>query len=354
MKKFPQPIEWADGKVRIIDQTRLPGKLVYIICKNPEAIWKAIKRLKIRGAPAIGIAAAFGTVLGIRNSRAKDYIQFKEELNRVTNYLATSRPTGVNLFWSLDRMRRVAKQNKAKSISCLKKILLDEALRVLDEDRERCRMIGENGAKLIEDGDGILTHCNAGGLATSGYGTALGIIFSAHEKGKRIKVYVDETRPLLQGSRLTTWELMRRGINVTLICDNMAAQVMKEGKIDKVIVGADRIAANGDTANKIGTYSLALLAKAHGIPFYVASPTSTFDLSLKTGDEIPIEERGAEEVTHGFGRRTAPKGVKVYSPAFDVTPNHLITAIITEAGIARRPYERSLRRKLDITTGKRL
>ncbi|MCK4262163.1 S-methyl-5-thioribose-1-phosphate isomerase [bacterium] len=336
-------IEWDDGKVKLIDQTKLPEELVYIRCSEIEKLWEAIKSLRVRGAPALGIAAALGTVLGMQNSTATNYEDFRQELERVTNYLATARPTAVNLFWALERMKAKVEANKEKDIPQIKKILLEEALKIIDENKRECRRIGRNGAGLIKDGDSILTHCNAGGLATADYGTALAIIFTAHEQGKKIKVYADETRPLLQGARLTTWELMQSKIDVTLICDNMAAQVMKEGRINCVLVGADRIAANGDTANKIGTYGLAILAKAHGIPFYVAAPTSTFDLTLATGDRIPIEERGQEEITCGFGRRTAPEGVKVYSPAFDVTPAHLITAIITEVGIARPPYEQSLK-----------
>ncbi len=335
-------IEWDDGKVKLIDQTKLPEELVYIHCSQIEKLREAIKGLRVRGAPALGIAAALGTVLGIQNSTASNYEDFNEELEKVTKYLAASRPTAVNLFWALERMKRTAELNRKRSVPEIKKILLQEALNIIEENKRECRRIGDNGAHLIKDGDGILTHCNAGGLATADYGTALAVIFTAQAQGKKIKVYVDETRPLLQGARLTTWELMQAKIDVTLICDNMAAQVMKEAKINCVLVGADRIAANGDTANKIGTYGLAILASAHGIPFYVAAPTSTLDLTLASGDKIPIEERGQEEITCGFGRRTAPEGVKVYSPAFDVTPAHLITAIITEVGIARPPYSEAV------------
>ena len=331
---MPLPtIEWHDGKVRLIDQTLLPNELKYIECINIDEVWEAIKVLRVRGAPAIGIAGALGTVLGIWNSEAKNYSEFNEQLLKVTSYLAMSRPTAVNLFWALDRMKSVADANKDKNIPQLKERLLAEAQTIIDEDKMMCRMIGRYGAELIKDGDTILTHCNAGGLATADYGTALAVMFTAHEQGKRIKVFADETRPLLQGARLTAWELMQAGIDVTLICDNMAGQVMKEGKINCVIVGADRITANGDTANKIGTYGVAVLAKEHKIPFYVAAPTSTFDLKLATGELIPIEQRKAEEITEGFGKRTAPKGVKVYNPAFDVTPARLIDAIITEKGV---------------------
>ena len=333
-KIMPLPtIEWYDGKVKLIDQTLLPNELKYIECTNVDELWEAIKVLRVRGAPAIGIAGALGTVLGIWNSEAKNHSEFIEQLDKVTSYLAMSRPTAVNLFWALDRMKAVADANNDKDIPQLKELLLTEAQKIIDEDKVMCRAIGKYGAELIKDGDTILTHCNAGGLATADYGTALAVMFTAHEQGKRIKVFADETRPLLQGARLTSWELMQAGIDVTLICDNMAGQVMKEGKINCVIVGADRITANGDTANKIGTYGVAILAKEHKIPFYVAAPTSTFDLKLATGDLIPIEQRKAEEITEGFGKRTAPHGVKVYNPAFDVTPARLIDAIITEKGV---------------------
>lgn len=335
-------IQWQNGTVELIDQTLLPNELKYIYCKTVEEVWEAIKVLKVRGAPAIGIAGALGTVLGLWHSTAKNYPEFKSELDKVTSYLATSRPTAVNLFWALDRMKATAEANKGDDIPKLKEILLSEAQKIIAEDKAMCRAMGRNGAELIKDGDTILTHCNAGGLATADYGTALAVMFSAHEQGKKIKVFADETRPLLQGARLTTWELMQAGIDVTLICDNMAAQVMKEGRINCVIVGADRIAANGDTANKIGTYGVAILAKEHKIPFYVAAPTSTLDMSLATGDLIPIEQRDPEEVTQKFGKRTAPEKVKVYNPAFDVTPARLIDAIITEKGIARAPYTKSL------------
>lgn len=335
-------IEWNDGKVKLIDQTLLPNELKYIDCETVEQVWDAIKILKVRGAPAIGIAGALGAVLGIYKSNAKDYASFKDQLDKITSYIASSRPTAVNLFWALDRIKATADANKGKDIPQLKNILLDEAQKIIDEDKAMCRAIGEHGATLIKDGDTILTHCNAGGLATADYGTALAVIFKAHEQGKHIKVFADETRPLLQGARLTAWELMQAGIDVTLICDNMSAQVMKEGKINCVVVGADRIASNGDTANKIGTYGVAVLAKEHKIPFYIAAPTSTLDMSLATGDLIPIEQRKAEEITEGFGRRTAPEGVKVYNPAFDVTPARLIDGIITEKGIARKPYTESL------------
>lgn len=337
MIKRNPTIEWADGKVRLIDQTLLPGEFKYIDCETVEDVWDAIKQLKTRGAPAIGIAGALGIVLGIWNRDFANFADLADEVDRVADYLATSRPTAVNLFWALDRMRETVKSNKDLSIPEIKKNLLTEAQTIIDEDNETCRAIGRHGFELIKDCNTVLTHCNAGGLATASYGTALAVIYAAQEAGKLLKVYADETRPLLQGARLTTFELMQAGIEVVLICDNMAAQVMKEGKIDCVVVGADRIASNGDVANKIGTYSVAVLAKEHKLPFYVAAPISTFDMSLATGDEIPIEQREAEEITEAFGKRTAPVGVKVYSPAFDVTPARLVDAIITEKGVVKKP-----------------
>lgn len=336
-------IEWHEGKVRLVDQTLLPNELKYIECNTVEEVWEAIKSLRVRGAPAIGIAGALGAVLGIWNYQAKDFSDLNKKLIEVTDYLATSRPTAVNLFWALNRIKAVAESNKESNPSQIKNILLGEAQKIIDEDKAICRAIGKNGAELIKDGDSILTHCNAGGLATADFGTALAVIFTAHEQGKKIRVFADETRPLLQGARLTTWELMQAGIDVTLICDNMSAQVMKEGRINCIIVGADRIAANGDTANKIGTYNLAILAKEHKIPFYIAAPISTFDMNIATGDLIPIEQRSAEEITEGFGRRIAPLGIKVYNPAFDVTPARLIDAIITEKGIVRQPFMKNIK-----------
>lgn len=337
-----QTIAWVRGQVKLIDQRLLPNRFSYVWCRDPKSLWKAIKSLQVRGAPAIGIAAALGVVLGMQNSRAKTYREFRRDLFRVTNYIGSSRPTAANLFWALERMKKVTRENRDKDVPTLKKLLLAEALKIIVEDKEICRKIGAFGARLVRNKDRVLTHCNPGALATADYGTALGVIYRAREEGKQIKVYVGETRPLLQGARLTTWELMRNGIEVTLICDNMVADVMSRGLINKVIVGADRIASNGDVANKIGTYSIALLARAHNIPFYVAAPTSTIDLSLKTGEEIPIEERGKEEIIEGFGRAIAPRKVKVYSPAFDVTPARLIAAIITEKGILRPPYKKTL------------
>jgi methylthioribose-1-phosphate isomerase len=329
-------IQWIGGipgVVRLIDQTLLPTQLEYRDCHTVEDVWEAIRSLRVRGAPAIGIAAAMGVVIGVQSAADRDREPFLKKLEDVASYLATSRPTAVNLFWALDRMKRVPDRHASATSGQLLRALLDEALAIEEEDRRMCRAIGRAGAALIGEGRGVLTHCNAGGLATADYGTALAVMFAAAEQGRRFRVYADETRPLLQGARLTAWELRQRGIDVTLICDNMAAQVMKERRVDVVVVGADRIAANGDTANKIGTYGVALLAQAHGIPFYVAAPSSTFDLSLATGDEIPIEQRDAREVTHGFGSQTAPDGVHVYNPAFDVTPARLIRGIVTELGI---------------------
>ncbi len=336
-------VEWKDGVVSLIDQTLLPGEYVIREIGTKEEMWEAIKMLRVRGAPAIGIAAAMSVAAEMLKSRAEDRDAFFKELTETADYLATSRPTAVNLFWALERMKKAAEKHKDKDLAEIKAVLVREANAVLAEDRAMCRAIGEAGDELIEDGDGILTHCNAGGLATSGFGTALAPIYIAHEKGKKIKVFADETRPLLQGARLTMWELSHVGVDVTLICDNMAAQVMKEGKIDLVITGADRIAANGDGANKIGTYGVACLARAHKIPFYMAWPASTLDLSIPSGDEIPIEERGKEELTSFGGTTVAPKGVNAYCPAFDVTPHELITAFITDRGLIYPPYEENLK-----------
>lgn len=352
----PATIEWVPdapgalipGRVRMIDQTRLPEDLVHLETADVEAVWEAIKMLRVRGAPAIGIAAAMGVVTAVQNSTASATPQFLQELDDAANHLATARPTAVNLFWALDRMKRVARAHADPLPGGLKETLAREAVRILEEDLETCRAIGRHGVSLLKDGSTVLTHCNAGGLATSRYGTALAPIYLAQEQGMRVHVIADETRPLLQGSRLTAWELQQAGVDVTVIADNMAAHVMHQGSVNVVLVGADRIAANGDTANKIGTYGVAILARAHQIPFYVLAPTSTFDMSLQSGDEIPIEERAASEITHGFGRKTAPDGVKVYSPAFDVTPAEYITAIVCEHGIAKPDYRESLQQMIDM------
>lgn len=340
-------IRYEDGIMYIIDQTKLPTELEVIGIDNAKDCWDAIKALKVRGAPAIGIAAAYGAYIGIKDSKADNFDDFYKEFNETKDYLANSRPTAVNLFWALDRMDKKVLENKALSINEIKEVLEREAILIHKEDEETCRKIGENGIEVLKDGMTILTHCNAGRLATAKYGTALAPIYVAKEMGMDIKVFADETRPLLQGSRLTAFELMEAGVDVTLITDNMAAMVMGEGKIDAVIVGTDRVAANGDVANKIGTYGVALLAKAHNIPFYVAGPLSTIDLDTPTGAEIPIEERDPMEIINGFGKQTGPSNVKVYNPAFDVTPNELVTGIITEKGIARPPYDLSLKKLFD-------
>ena len=329
-------IEWVgglDGHVALIDQTLLPERFELIEARDPQTIFKAIQSLQVRGAPAIGIAAAMGVVLGTRDSKATDVGDFRGEVEKVCTYLAGSRPTAVNLFWALDRMRRCVARAEDLPVGRLKLALLHEAQRIRDEDAKMCRAIGEAGAHLIRDGMGVLTHCNAGALATAEYGTALAPMYVAHEQGRKFRVYADETRPLLQGSRLTAWELSRAGIDVTVICDNMAGSLMRQGRIDLVITGADRIAANGDAANKIGTYGVAVLAQAHGIPFYVAAPSSTFDLATLCGDDIPIEERSPDEIRRGFGRLTAPQDVPCASPAFDVTPARLIRGLLTEGGL---------------------
>ncbi|MDI6703114.1 MAG: S-methyl-5-thioribose-1-phosphate isomerase [bacterium] len=338
-----EAIKWVNGRLEILDQTRLPFQFTNLVCQTPEEVREAIRKLRVRGAPLIGIVGAYGVVLGIQNSESSNYIEFKNELDTVINLLKDSRPTAQNLFWALNRMQRCCERNRNKEISVLKELLKKEAVKIHQDDKKRCLRIGENGAQLIREGDTILTHCNAGALATGGIGTALGVIYTANREGKGIKVFVDETRPLLQGARLTAWELKHAGIPVTLICDNMVGWVMKKGLIDCCIVGADRIASNGDTANKIGTYNISVLACHHKIPFYIAAPISTFDLNLKDGSEIPIEERGEEEVINWHGKRIAPKDIDVYTPAFDVTPGEYITAIITEHGIIYPPYKENLK-----------
>lgn len=337
-RSYPATLSWqggVTGTLRMIDQTLLPAEYREIECKSVEQVWEAIRSLRVRGAPAIGVAAAYGVVLGLQKVASAERGPFDERFQTVAQYLASSRPTAVNLFWALDRLSRVVQNSQGLTSAEMLGRLLQEAREIEVEDREMCRAIGQVGAELLQDGQGVLTHCNAGGLATAGDGTALSVIFAAAMQGKRLQVFADETRPLLQGARLTAWELQQRNVPVTLICDSMAGWVMKEGRVQAVITGADRIAANGDSANKIGTYSVALLARAHNIPFYVAAPTSTFDLSLENGAGIPIEQRAAEEITHGFGKQTAPAGVDVYNPAFDVTPAALIAALITERGLIR-------------------
>jgi len=322
--------------LELIDQRRLPGELVKLQCRDVETLFEAIKTLAVRGAPAIGVSAAYGLVLALQKLSADESIEKSlEALRDAREYLASSRPTAVNLFWALDRVWQAAAP--AETLQQLREVVLREANTICEEDVNMCRRIGQNGEKFIQDGAGILTHCNAGALATAGQGTALSPMFEAHKKGKKFRVYADETRPLLQGARLTAWELKQAGIDVTVICDNMAGWLMKQGKINAVITGADRIAANGDTANKIGTYSLSILAREHGVPFYIAAPSSTFDLNIKSGSEIPIEQRATDEVTMLGGTQIAPAGVSVYNPAFDVTPADNITAIITEKGILHNP-----------------
>ena len=343
-----QAVKWIgdiNGYLELIDQRRLPAEFVKLQCRNVEMLFEAIKTLAVRGAPAIGVSAAYGLVLALQKLSADDSIENSlEALTLAREYLASSRPTAVNLFWALDRVCRVA--SPAETLQQLRKIVLREANAIYEEDVNMCRQIGQNGEKLIKDGDGILTHCNAGALATAGQGTALSPMFEAHKKGKKFRVYADETRPLLQGARLTAWELKQAGIDVTVICDNMAGWLMKQGKISAVITGADRIAANGDTANKIGTYSLSILAREHGVPFYIAAPSSTFDLNIKSGSEIPIEQRSADEVASFGARRTAPEGIDIYNPAFDVTEAKDITAIITERSVIDTPNTNSIRKHL--------
>lgn len=335
-------IAWDGHELRLLDQTKLPGEISVVACKDYQMVADAIRTMKVRGAPAIGATAAYGVVLGAMALANRSREEFLSGLNRVTEELAGTRPTAVNLFWAIRRMKQVVEKWQDAPVPKIVEALAAEADAIAREDVETCQRIGEYGASLFASGWGILTHCNTGALATVDYGTALGVIRSAWAQGKDIHVYADETRPFLQGARLTAWELVQDGIPTTLITDNMAGWLMKQGRIQAAIVGADRIAANGDTANKIGTYSVAVLCREHNIPFYVAAPLSTIDRSIRSGDEIPIEERSAEEVTHILGHRIAPEGVQVLNPAFDVTPAEYITAIITEVGIARAPYEESL------------
>lgn len=335
-------IEWKDNSVIMIDQRKLPISEEYIKCTNYQEVIKAIKDMVIRGAPAIGVASAMGLALGAMNIEAKNFDQFIIEFNKIANEIGNARPTAVNLFWAIDRIKKICINSKDKTIEKLKEEIKEEAIKIYKEDIEINKAIGENGEKFIKDKDTILTHCNTGSLATASYGTALGVIRSAVLKGKKVHVFVDETRPFLQGARLTAWELLKDNIPFTLITDNMAGNFMKKGFINLVMVGADRIAKNGDTANKIGTYSIAVLAKYHNIPFYVCAPTSTIDINLNSGEEIPIEERNPTEVTHILGKQIAPSGCNVRNPAFDVTPNSLITAIITEKEVITPPYEKNI------------
>jgi methylthioribose-1-phosphate isomerase len=338
-------IDWKDDAVVMIDQRKLPATEVYVSCKTAAEVAKAIKTMVIRGAPAIGVAAAMGIALGMKRSGATGTKQFATEFQKTCDMMAATRPTAVNLFWAIERMKKTfadAAQGGC-SVDEIKARLAAEARRIHDEDVQSCREMGAFGAALVPDDARILTHCNAGALATAGYGTALGVIRGAVEAGRKVRVLADETRPFLQGARLTAWELVKDGIDTTVITDNMAGAIMRQGDIDLVVVGADRIAANGDTANKIGTYSVAVLAKEHGIPFYVAAPWSTIDLSTTDGDAIPIEERNAREVTHVGANQLAPDGAQVRNPSFDVTPHKYITAIITERGVFKPPFSDTLR-----------
>lgn len=327
-------VEWKDGAVRLLDQSRLPQEIEFIDCRDVEAVASAIRELKVRGAPAIGVTAAMGVALGAQLIETAEYESFSKSLLAICDRLAATRPTAVNLFWAIERMKQKIAGLRHEPVAAIKAALMKESQAILEEDIALCRAMGRHGAALLETGQTVLTHCNAGALATAGYGTALGVIRAAWEQGKKIRVIADETRPVLQGARLTAWELMQDQIPVTLITDNMAGSLMRQGKIHVCVVGADRIAANGDVANKIGTYSVAVLAKAHGIPFYVAAPYSTIDLNTKSGAEIPIEQRNPVEVTSVYwSHPIAPSGVAVYNPAFDVTPAEFITGIITERGV---------------------
>lgn len=343
--EFWDSVKWEGDQLIILDQTKLPLETVFEELTDLEGVWEAIYKLKVRGAPVIGITAAYGLYLSVKDLPTEAWEEFWSVFKKNSDYLASSRPTAVNLFWALNRMEKRAQESRGKSIGQIKQLLLEEAHAIKDENTSICSNIAAYALPLIKDGMGILTHCNAGTIATATkYGTALAPIYLAHEKGMKLKVFADETRPLNQGSRLTAWELQQAGIDVTLICDNMAAMVMAQGKIQAVLVGCDRVARNGDFANKIGTYGVAILAKEHGIPFYVAAPTSTIDMSVQSGENIVIEERKEAEITCGFGKRTAPEGIKVFNPAFDVTPFRYVTAIITEKGLIEPPFEAGLKR----------
>jgi methylthioribose-1-phosphate isomerase len=336
-----ETILWTDEGVVMIDQTRLPNEELYVTCRDYKQVADAIRTMVIRGAPAIGVAAAMGVALGVAQA---DPANLDAQLAVISAELASTRPTAVNLFWAIDRMKRVYDATKTAGLAAIRERLVKEAALVREEDIAINQAIGKHGAELVPDGKTVLTHCNAGALATAGFGTALGVIRAAVQMGKKIDVFADETRPFLQGARLTAWELQRDGIETTLITDNMAGHFLKSGRIGCVVVGADRIAANGDVANKIGTYSVAVLAKENNVPFYVAAPISTLDLTLTSGEQIPIEERAAIEVTHVYGVHMAPDGIKVANPAFDVTPNRYVTGIITEKGVARAPFTESLKK----------
>ncbi|MFY9912367.1 MAG: S-methyl-5-thioribose-1-phosphate isomerase [Candidatus Sulfotelmatobacter sp.] len=338
-----QTLEWTDQGVRFIDQTKLPTEETYVTCKTYEQVADAIRTMIVRGAPAIGVAAAMGIALGVRDSKAETVAELKQDLNRICDVIGETRPTAVNLFWAIQRMQERFERLRIRPITQIRHELVEEARRMHAEDIAANQAMGNHGATLLPSSGGVLTHCNAGALATAGYGTALGVIRAAVEKGKKIHVYADETRPFLQGARLTAWELMKDGIPTTVISDNMAGAMMRQGKIGAIVVGADRIATNGDVANKIGTYTVAVLAKENGIPFYVAAPISTIDMACPDGSKIPIEQRNPREVSHIAGKQMVPDGVSIENPAFDVTPAKYVSAIITERGIARAPYEESLR-----------
>jgi len=337
-----QTLEWTDRGVRFIDQTKLPTEETYVNCKTYQEVADVIRNMVVRGAPAIGVAAAMGIALGVKNSKAEIPGELKRDFDEICEVIGKTRPTAVNLFWAIRRMQRKFETLRVRPVTQIKQALVEEAQRMHAEDIAINQAMGRHGAALMPASGGVLTHCNAGALATCGYGTALGVIRAAIERGKKIHVFADETRPFLQGSRLTAWELMKDGIPTTVISDNMSGAMMRQGKIEAVIVGADRIAANGDVANKIGTYTVAVLAKEHEIPFYVAAPISTVDLETSDGSKIPIEQRNPLEVTHFAGKAITPAGVQVENPAFDVTPAKYVTAIVTERGIARAPYEQSL------------
>ena len=338
-----QTLAWTDQGVRFIDQTKLPMEETYVTCQTHEQVAEVIRTMVVRGAPAIGVAAAMGIALAVKNSKAETVGDLKRDFNQACEVIGKTRPTAVNLFWAIRRMQEKLERIRIRPLAQIRQTLIEEAQRMHAEDIAANQAMGRHGATLMPSEGGVLTHCNAGALATCGYGTALGVIRAAVEQGKKIHVFADETRPFLQGSRLTAWELMKDGIPTTVISDNMAGAVMSQGKIGAIVVGADRIAANGDVANKIGTYTVAVLAKEHGIPFYVAAPFSTIDLATPDGGKIPIEQRDAKEVTHIAGKQMVPDGVGIENPAFDVTPAKYVTAIITERGIARAPYEECLR-----------
>jgi len=339
-----QTLEWTDSGVRFIDQTKLPTEETYVTCKTHEQVADVIRNMVVRGAPAIGVAAAMGIALGVKNSKATTGAELKPQFDQICDVIGKTRPTAVNLFWAIRRMQEKFEYLRMRPVPQIKQALIEEAQRMHAEDIAANQAMGRQGATLMPASGGVLTHCNAGALATCGYGTALGVIRAAIEQGKKIHVYADETRPFLQGSRLTAWELMKDGIPTTVISDNMAGAMMNQGKIGAIVVGADRIAANGDVANKIGTYTVAVLAKEHAIPFYVAAPFSTIDLDTPDGSKIPIEQRNPREVTHFAGKAVTPEGVEIENPAFDVTPARFVTAIITERGIVRAPYEEALRK----------